>query len=290
MAANKKAPPEPERHSAYSSVTGLLGDWVRQGTEGFVAAQKILLDVAAQQNALALSMIRERVGFSTPSAKKVAAFAGEGMKTMLDLQRSMLDFFTKENSILYAGVTTHLAPGPLETMAEVFHRSLDALIDSQNRFLDVMQSQTEGMVSDVKHGKDFEAGRFAAVGREGLQIFLESQRRFLKILQDQIAGKATAAGENAPKQIEFFEMAKRSVDALVETQKHLLDLGLNQVNADVAFARDVFSFDVQPTAFSDVVKKSVDSFVAAQKALADLAAKPRTPSPHDGETRRAAAA
>jgi len=84
-------------------------------------------------------------------------------------------------------------------------------------------------------------------------------------------------------------MAKRSVDALVETQKHLLDLASNQVKANVTFARDVFSFDVQPTTFSDVVKKSVDSFVAAQKALVDLAAKPRTASPGD-EAGHAAAA
>jgi len=289
MAPSATDAPGPERHSACSTVTGLLGDWIRQGTEGFVAAQKILLDLTAQQNALALSIIRERVGISPPSAKKLAGFAGDGVKTMLDVQRNVLNLIGRQNSLLQAGLKTRLPNGPLSPAAEVLHQSLDAFIDAQNKLLNMIQSQTEGAVSDFEQDKGFETGRFAEMAREGMRIFLEGQKHFLDIVQEQIATKTAASPENAPEALELLEMAKRSVDAVVETQKNLLDLASNQVKANVTFAREVFSFDAQPTTFSDVVKKSVDSFVAAQKALVDLAAKPRTSAP-DGEAGHAAAA
>jgi hypothetical protein len=41
-----------------------LANWVRQGMETFVASQKILLDLAAQQNSLAIGFVRERLAFS----------------------------------------------------------------------------------------------------------------------------------------------------------------------------------------------------------------------------------
>src|SRR5690242_3330472 len=53
--------------ASYSSIPNLIGEWIRQGTEGFIATQKILLDLAAQQNALALTILRERLGMSLPN-------------------------------------------------------------------------------------------------------------------------------------------------------------------------------------------------------------------------------
>lgn len=287
MAAKVKHAPEAEPQSAYNSIAGLVGDWIRQGTEGFVATQKILLDLTAQQNALAITIIRERVGFSPPTPKKVADFAGHGVKTLLDVQRRMLDLVVKQNSILHAGLKPLLAKTPINFVAEVAHQGLDNLVSTQKEFLDIVQSQTDGAVDDFGEGKYLETGRLAELAREGMSTFLEGQKKFLDILQEQIATKARTSGKSHIKELGMLEMAKQSVDAIIETQQGLLDLASEQVKANVSFAREMFSLDVRPTAFSDVVKKSVDSFVAAQKALADLAAKPRTP---EDESRHSAAA
>jgi hypothetical protein len=63
-----------------SSVPGLFGEWIRQGAEGFIATRKILLDLAARQNALALTMIRERLGvFSLAPSQTLVELAGKGI-------------------------------------------------------------------------------------------------------------------------------------------------------------------------------------------------------------------
>ena len=53
-ARERKAPPE-------SSPSSMLTGWARQGVQSFVAAQKIIMDLAAQENALLIGMVREGV-------------------------------------------------------------------------------------------------------------------------------------------------------------------------------------------------------------------------------------
>ena len=55
MAAKTK-----ESGNAHSPANQLVG-WARQGIDSFVAAQKILLDLTAQQNALVIGMLRENL-------------------------------------------------------------------------------------------------------------------------------------------------------------------------------------------------------------------------------------
>jgi hypothetical protein len=289
MAANAKPAAESAPQSAYNSIAGLLGDWIRQGTEGFVATQKILLDLAAQQNALALTILRERIGFSTPASKKLADFAGQGIKTLMEVQRQMLDVAARQNSILSEGLKPGLADTPINCLAEVVHQGLDNFITAQKQLLNIIQTHAEGAVNDFGEGKRFETGRLAELAREGTRNFLESQKKFLDIVEEQLTTKkepAAEKAENGKGSVDIFDMAKKSVDSLIEAQQRLLDLASDQVKANAEFARDVFSTEVRPTTISEVMKKSVDSFVAAQKALLDLASKPRkaeTPGDEPGQ-------
>ena len=52
-----------ESGNAHSPANQLAG-WARQGIDSFVAGQKILLDLTAQQNALVIGMLREGTGAS----------------------------------------------------------------------------------------------------------------------------------------------------------------------------------------------------------------------------------
>ena len=60
-----------------------LASWARQGIESFVSAQKILLDLTAQQNALVLGIVRE--GLSKPIFRPgaaIARFADKGLEAL----------------------------------------------------------------------------------------------------------------------------------------------------------------------------------------------------------------
>jgi hypothetical protein len=281
MGANAKPAPESAPQSTYSSITGLIGEWVRQGTEGFIATQKILLDLAAQQNALALTMLRERLGWSAPNAKSLSDLAAIGIKnfkSFMEAEQVILDVVARQNSILAEGLKPHVAGTAVEGLAEVVRQGLDNFINAQKQFLDILEAQADGATADFEEGKRFDTGRLAEAAREGTRNFLHSQKKFLDIVEEELlAGKEPSkASDNGGKSVDVFEMAKKSVNGFIEAQQRLLDLASEQIEMDVKFTREMFNVERGPvTTLSDTVRKSIDSFVAAQKALAELASKPR---------------
>jgi len=265
--------------ASYSSIPNLVGEWIRQGTEGFIATQKILLDLAAQQNALALTILKERLGVTMPNATgAVIDLVGKSIHNFMEAQRVLLDIAARENHIVVDGLKPAVAGTTVENLAEVVRRGIDNFIAAQKLFLDHFDEQTEGVISDYKIGKGFDKDRLRELAREGVKTFLESQKRFINIIEDEMLGSKLRTETTDAKSVDLFKMAQHSVDALVEAEKRLLDLAGNQVDVDVKFVRELAASRPEPrpsTSLPDLMKKSVDSFVAAQKALVDLASKPR---------------
>jgi len=266
------------------SVPALFAEWIRQGAEGFIATQKILLDLAAQQNALALTIVKERMSaikLPTPS-KALVELAARGVENFMEAQKVLLDLAARQNQIVADGLKPSLAGTPVEGIAEIMRQGVDAFLAAQKRFLDVAESQTEAAVNAYKEGKPMDGSRLAELANEGIRAFAENQKKFLDTVTEQIGAKKTN-GSPAPdekKRADLFEMARLGVDSFIEAQKRLLDLASDQVGVNVQFAKEVFSMGAAApaapvTSLSDIMRKSVDSFVAAQKALMELASKPR---------------
>ncbi len=277
----KPAVEMPTKASPRSTIPGLFGEWIRQGAEGFIATQKILLDLAAQQNALALTMIRERLGvFSPASAKTLVEFVGKGIENFIEAQKVLLDLAERQNKIVSDGLHPGLAGTPVESLAEVMRQAIDNTIDAQKRFLDAASKHTDEAVKEFGEGKSMRTAHLTELVREGMQDFVESQKKFLDIIEEQLIVKKE---KKAPKKtekgrVDLIEMARKGVDSFVEAQKHLLDLASDQVDVNVRFAREATTMrrdEHATTSVTELMRKSVDSFSAAQKALADLASKPR---------------
>jgi hypothetical protein len=283
MASKAKpvAEPAPPPRPAAVSFAEMIGDWVRQATEGFIATEKILLDLAAQQNALALTIVRERLGLFSPTPSKAAVdLSGRGVHNFFEAQRLLLDMLARQNTIVADGLKPGLTGTPAEALADVVHRGLDNFILAQKRFMDIFEAEAEGAVKDFGEDKRFDAARLTTLAREGMRNFVASQKQFLEIVEEKLAARAegTTEAEGEQQHIDLFDMAKQSVDAFVEAQKRLLDLASDQIDVNVKMAREVFSPETDKrttTTFPDLVKKSVDSFVAAQKALVEVASRPR---------------
>lgn len=272
-----------------NSIADLFGEWIRQGSEGFIATQKILLDLAAQQNALALTILRERLGLFSPAPSKTAIdLAGKGIKNFMEAQKVLLDIAARQNRILNEGLKGSLSGTPVEGLAEVVHQGLDNFLTAQKEFLDFFEAETDGAVKDMIDGKGFNTRRLANLAREGMHDFIHSQRRFLEIVEKNLIAKKEhveiPADERKP--VDVFDMAKQSVDAFVKAQERLLDLAADEINVNVKIAKEIFNVNAEPhptTTLPEVFKKSVDSFVAAQKALVDLASKPVKREEHEPE-------
>lgn len=271
------------------SITGMVGDWIRQGAEGFIATQKILLDLAAQQNALALTIARERLGMIAPFPTKAMVDLTSGtFHNFIEAQQVVLDVAAKENDIIAEGVKPKLSNTPVEGLAEVVHQGLANIISAQKSFLTLVDSETEGAAREYEAGKSFDTAHLSTVAREGARNFIHSQKKFLDIVEEQLLNESEMSDTKAEtaKPASVFDLAKDSVDAYVEAQKRLLDVAAGQIDVNVKFVRDLFSMDIQKkpaTTIPDVLKKSADSFVAAQKALVELASKPRKLAPERGK-------
>ncbi len=272
-----------------NSIADMIGEWIRQGSEGFIATQKILLDLAAQQNALALTIMRERLGvFSPAPSKTVMDLAGKGIKNFMEAQRVLLDIAARQNRIVSEGIKPGLAGTPMEGLAEVVHQGLANFLTAQKEFLDFFEAETDGAVKDMTDGKGFDTKRLANLAREGMRDFIQSQKKFLEIVEKNLVEKKEHVkhAEGELKNIDLFDMAKESVNAFVKAQERLLDLAADEVNVNVKMAKEIFNVNAAPhptTTLPEVFKKSVDSFVAAQKALVDLASKPAKREEHEHE-------
>jgi hypothetical protein len=268
------------------SITGMVGDWIRQGTEGFIATQKILLDLAAQQNALALSIARERLSFVMPfPSKAVVDVSSKTVHNFMEAQQTLLDIAAKENDIIAEGLKPGYENTPVEGLAEVVHQGLANCIQAQKQFLAFVEAETQDAVREAGDGKGFDTGRLSHVAKEGVRSFVKSQKKFLDVVENELLTDEGIGGPAATdkKHIDLFDIAKESVDAYVEAQKRLLDLASDQIDVNVRFVRELFSMDIQrrpKSTIPEVLKKSADSFVAAQKALVELASKPRKPVEH----------
>lgn len=278
MAAKAKPAPEHHTQARVGSLPAMIAEWVRQGAEGFIATQKIMLDLAAQQNALALTIVRERLGsLRGVPVKTLMEFAGKGVENFMELQKILLDLAARQNAIVADGTKPGWAGTRIEPMAEVVRQSIDNLIDAQKHFLHLAEKHTEAAIRDVEDGKMPSSTHLEKLARDGMKNFLESQKKFLDIVEQEAVIKKPAS-EPVEGRICMADMAKETVDSLIEAQKRLLDLASSQIDVNVKFAKDVFSpkTDEHPTtAISEVMRKSVDSFAAAQKALMELASKPR---------------
>jgi len=272
-----------------SAAFSLLADWTRQGTESFVATQKILMDLAAQQNSLALGFIRERTAdlpFGPVSG--LVEFAGQGVANFIAAQKILLDLAAQENAIVHQAAKDGLGlTPPVSAVADVIHGGVDAFVAMQRKFLDLAAEQTQDVVKSVKDAAPLEAVAGApARAQEALQTFVETQRRFLDLVAEQVAPKNGAHHKNAKNgkktarpasQKKLAELAKDGIDAFVEAEKQLVDLASSQLSSTIKAARPK---SAEPsTSLAEIARRGVANFVDAQKALLDVAAKPFLPPP-----------
>jgi hypothetical protein len=264
-----------------SSLPAMIGDWIRQGAEGIIATQKILLDLAAQQNALALTIIRERfTALPTISLSPLVEFAGKAAENFMAAEKVLLDLASQETNIVHEGFKPGLAGTPVAGVANVVSQSVDTLIGAQKHFLELAQQETEAALKDYRDKHTIESAHLTELARGGVKTFVDTQRKFLDIVEQSVTGKKPAEAPPDPgvKKVDIFEMARQGVDTFIEAQKKLLDLASDQIGANVQLTKDIFAAPggEQPhyTSIADVMRKSADSFVAAQKALMELAAKP----------------
>src|SRR5579872_1312528 len=110
-----------------------LAGWARQGIESFVAAQKILLDLTAHENALVIGAIRERLNLAkTEPGAKVIYLADKGVENLTAAGKILLDLAAGETALVTEGVNDAFPlPPAAGSVANVIKHRVDTLVDME---------------------------------------------------------------------------------------------------------------------------------------------------------------
>jgi hypothetical protein len=269
---------EPMRQpSAISVLTG----WLRQGTEGFFASQRILMDLVMRQNAETFSAVQGRLGEVRKIAGTAATeMAGEGVSNFIAAQRVLLNLAQRQNEILTTTVKERTGGwAPADAVTGLVSRGIDTFVGMQQHFLTMMAKQADEWIDSAKSGEPFEGIHLVAVARESMEIFVRSQKKFLDVLAEETAnatGQATNGKAHASaKKTELTELARQSAEAYIDAQKKLLDVAVQQLKVNQKTAREALGAmnPLPADTLSEFARHTVDGFVESQQALINLVVK-----------------
>lgn len=268
--------------AAPASLAATLANWARQGMESFVATQKILLDLTAQQNSLALGFVRERVNFSPlRPLTGMVELAGQSMANFIAAQKILLDLAAEEHALVQTGVKEGFGlTGIPAAFTDAMSEGLNTFVTMQKKFLDMVNNQSQAAVESIKEGKPFEGKNFGDFAREGLENFVRTQKKFLDLVASVATPETNGKGRKAAKTVKMTELAKEGMDKFVDSQKKLLDLATRQIEGAMETAQEIVRPEPEPsTSLGEFARKGIENFITAQKSLLDVAMKPFMPPP-----------
>ncbi|SRR5690242_9973554 len=277
----KDTRPGPAAHARPSSLLSLLTGWVQQGVESFFATQRILVDVAMRQNAVAMKSLRE--GLSDPENSPVAVLtelAVEGTSSFIEVQRILLNLAQQENEILMNGIKERVGGAPpVVAMTDFLRRSIDTFIRMQEDFLKITSKQTLNWLDAVKAGKGFQGDHLVDLAKEGMETFVQAQKKFLDVIAQE-AIKATGGKHEAMKKTrktELSTLAREATNSFVDAQKRLLDVVGQQMNVNLKAATRTMEMmsPARLLPMANLTGEGVRSFMDAEKAMIESMIKPR---------------
>jgi len=281
---------------------GRLASWIRQGFGSLIAAQKILLDLTAQQNALAIGVVRER--FKLPQMSPggmLVGMADQGVASFAEAGNVLLDLAAGETAVLTEAVKGAFGLGPAgATATDVARLRVDSFIEMHRRLLETVSEQMKAVSESYEKGKGLMLGTHAAqLARTAIEGFVETEKKFLATVEEEVA--AAVAGERGQKPVRhraklLTQLAHDAAGQYIDAQKKLLDLAIRSVAAERAAAAKLtegMEEEEPQTTLADVTEKTVKNFVAAETMLLDLvkhAEKHATAAPRPKARRKKAAA
>jgi hypothetical protein len=266
-----------------TSPGGMLTGWARQGVESFVAAQKILLDLAAQENALLIGMVREQFGKTgfRPGVS-VVGIAEKGVKNLTSAGKILLDLAASETALAVDGVKEGLRlPVAAGAIAELVRHRVDTFVEMQKNLLDATAEHAHAVAESYREGESvLAAANVADLARRGIEGFVESEKKFLDLASQEVSNATKGLkrpGKPPRARMEVFtEVAREGTEKYIETQKKLLNLAIEQLEATAKAGgghKEEARKDGQPS-WGELTEKSLKNFVTAEKSLLDLAMKP----------------
>lgn len=179
----------------------ILADLAQTGMERLVAMQKVLLDMAVQQNSAAAEAAKGALSFSAAGpARDAMDLAAQGVEQFAQAQKAILDLAARQTSIALSFARDQMdATGPRVTalMADTIEEAGKRTIAAERAVLDYAAQQNDLLVNVLKPlGVPPETGRsFAESVREGMSALLDTQEQLLEVASRPLKAFTTSTGK-----------------------------------------------------------------------------------------------
>jgi hypothetical protein len=284
-----------ESGNARSPANRMVG-WARQGIDSLVAAQKILLDLTAQQNALVIGMLRENL--SKPllwPGEVIATIADTGVHNISAAGKIVLDLAADGTGLVVDKVKEAVPfPMPLSTMANVLRHRLVTLLELQKRLLEAVAEQTHEAAECYQEGKGLMAAgaSVAELARRVIDNFVETEKKFLDLAVHELSAKTEGGGHKSLQERYkvLTQLVREGGEKYIDAQKKLLNLAVEQMESagKTAGKRVESARNGARTSLGELTEKSVRNFATAQKSLMELVSKPAKAKESTPERKRKA--
>ncbi len=204
------------------SPRAIMAELAVEATSNLTEAQRVLLNLAQQENDTILSGVKERVAGSA-TAWDVTDRVRRGIDTLIEAQQEYLTVASKQVQQRLEAARDGKAPG-MNWMMDTTREAMDHLIKAQKKFLDAVLEKAKGKPEEGSRKKT----ELSKIAREASDSFIDAQKKLLDIAGQQVSVTVEAAGKTAelvdairPKGMPKFNSDK--IKKFVSAEKELLD-------------------------------------------------------------------
>jgi hypothetical protein len=174
------------------SPVAILTELAVEGTSSFMKAQRILLNLAQQENEIVLGGVKERVSASVP-ATAATDLVRRTIDTFLDMHREFLKITSKQTVdwLEQAGKGKYGGTHTVDLMRE----AMENFVAAQKKFLDVIAQETTRLTTGKsdKAAKVVKKIKLAKLARDASNAFIEVQKKLLDLAGQQMNVNLKAA-------------------------------------------------------------------------------------------------
>jgi hypothetical protein len=214
------------RHIAGTAVTEMAGE----GIASFIAAQRVLLNLAQREHEILTTVVKERIGGPAPVAALTDLFS-RGVDTVIGMKQHLLTLAARQTNE-WIDATKSGEPFEGLQLTALARESMETFVRSQKKFLDVLAEETAHAIGKETNGKAHPAAKkteLTELARQSAEAYIDAQKKLLDVATQQLKVNAKTAreaiGAMNPLPVETLgELLKHTVAGLVESGQEWLDV------------------------------------------------------------------
>ncbi len=178
--------------------TASPADIAQKSVEKLVEMQKLMIDMAVQQNAVAMKVVKDALGMvGAAPAAAVVDLARQGVEAFLGAQKGILDLATRQTAVAIGAVKEQgdmAASKVRSTVADAVKEVSERFLAGQKLVLDFAAKQNEIAVQAINQQAAGPGGQaFANSVRQGVDALVETQKQLIDLASKPLKVKTAKA-------------------------------------------------------------------------------------------------